>query len=70
MHRLWQFLAWVIGSDGGLIRTGNWCVVYPDGKRSRSLDLGYCGVLRAIFGGRIKYAKYNPPHRLTIGESE
>lgn len=49
----WQFLAWIIGSDGGLVRAGSFRVVYPDGKRSRGLDLGYAGVLRSIYGGRI-----------------
>lgn len=50
----WQFLAWIVGSDGGLVRTGNFRVRYPDGKVTRGLDLGYCGVLRSLFGGRIE----------------
>lgn len=54
MHRLWQFLAWFVPADGGLVKPGKWCVEYPDGKRSRGIQLGHADTLRAIYGGKIR----------------
>jgi hypothetical protein len=39
----------------GLIRPGNWHVVYPDGQKTYRMTYDVCKSQRARFGGEIKH---------------
>jgi hypothetical protein len=52
-RRMWSAISQP--GTGGLIHSGDWRVIYPDGKKTRYLSYGDAKNLRKIFGGKLQW---------------